>query len=302
MTFEDELDIITESFELDLIRAERDFHYAYEMALASDIPFQHYVQAMYEAGENEIVDNGDSGKKKSIFSRIIDSIARFIQDLNTSISNIFRKEQESEDTSAVEAYFASQTGQVRLSYDMQAMEQAVNKKILEGRKVVQAISSTTGVPDDVVAQYCDSCVQLVDEYGGSLVRIAALDKIRKYVSEGCLKGMDAKVSKFKECETWEQKTARVERERKAAKVAAKATKDMKRAAQLKKVTDKVAEKASNIVNKDMKRAAQLQKVATSVSNMVKKAGDAKRKVASEIRGQYNAARSKLSRKGTGGTA
>ena len=277
MTFEDELDIITESFELDLIRAERDFHYAYEMALASDIPFQHYVQAMYEAGENEIVDNGDSGKKKSIFSRIIDSIVRFIQDLNTSISNIFRKEQESEDTSAVEAYFASQTGQVRLSYDMQAMEQAVNKKILEGRKVVQAISSTTGVPDDVVAQYCDSCVQLVDEYGGSLVRIAALDKIRKYVSEGCLKGMDAKVSKFKECETWEQKTARVERERQAAKVAAKAT-------------------------KDMKRAAQLQKVATSVSNMVKKAGTAKRKVASEIRGQYNAARSKLSRKGTGGTA
>ena len=277
MTFEDELDIITESFELDLIRAERDFHYAYEMALASDIPFQHYVQAMYEAGENEIVDNGHSGKKQSLFSRIIDSIVRFIQDLNTSISNIFRKEQENEDTSAVEAYFASQTGQVRLSYDMQAMEQAVNKKILEGRKVVQAISSTTGVPDDVVAQYCDSCVQLVDEYGGSLVRIAALDKIRKYVSEGCLKGMDAKVSKFKECETWEQKTARVERERKAVKVAAKAT-------------------------KDMKRAAQLQKVATSVSNMVKKAGNAKRKVASEIRGQYKSARSKLSRKGTGGTA
>lgn len=276
MTFEESLEVITESFDLELARANRDFNYAYGMVMVEGT-MPTFSYSINEAGEE-----GNTEKKSGgLLTRMIDAIVKFFQDLNNAISNAFKADTNVD----VESYMNSMTGQVKLAYDMEAVQRHVDKQLLQGRKLIQAISSTTGVSDETVAKFCDSCTNIATEFGGPIVKMAAVSKIRDYVANSCLKKADQKVSALRGCETWDQKQARREAQAQTDKAIKDYDKKMKRA--------QFMAKHQNIAKVD----AQKQRVINAMAGMCKEAGNCKKKVFAQVNGIYNQAKAKVTKKG-----
>lgn len=258
-TFENEIEIIEGTLDLDLARINRDYTYGMGMAIVTD---HIYEYCMTES------DNGGQG----IISRMIDAIVKFIQSINEKVASLFKKDDHID----IEAFLKSQTGQVQLQYDVEAINADVEKQLLEGRKIIQAISSVTGISDAKVAKYCDTCTRLVEKHGGAIVKFAAIGAVRAYVSHNFLNGIDEKISNWRGVDSHMQafnKTAAQIDADNAIKTA------NKRKA-------KAAKKAA-------KQEAQAQRVVNATSVMLKNAAAAKSKVASQISSIYNSARNSM---------
>ena len=114
---------------------------------------------------------------------------------------------------------------------MEAIDREVNKKVLEGRKIIQAISSATGISDAKVAKFADGCANVVKDHGVFIASVAGIGLLRAKVGKDCLKDLDKKVSDLRHVmtydETMDMTRAQVEKdqmERKRAKKEAKAAK------------------------------------------------------------------------------
>lgn len=182
MTFDKEMEIIERTLDLEMLRADRDFKYEMSMAVLTD-----------QMDVFCFVESEDGSGAKNIFSRIIDAIIQFVRDLTNSISNIFAKDEGID----MESYAQSKTGKMTLAYDIQNMEKEVDQRILEGRKIVQAISSTTGISDAKVAAFADKCKGVVQKYGGYVVAMAGLTAVRRYVGTHFMKDKEEKLSALK---------------------------------------------------------------------------------------------------------
>lgn len=164
LALEKSLEIINESFDLELARINRDYNYMTRMAEINGME----VTCMFESGE---------GSDKNILQRMVDAIVKFIQDVTQSIQSAFAKDRMDD----VDTFLNSQTGQMQLSYDYAAIEDVVDKKMLEGRKLVQKISSATGVSDATIAKFADSCSDAALRFGPTLIEIGAVNAVRKRV-------------------------------------------------------------------------------------------------------------------------
>ena len=242
-TFEHEIEIIEGTLDLEMARINRDYKYGLGMAVATESVCEY---CMTEAADG-----------KGFFSRMIDAIVSFIQKINESVANLFSKNEHVD----LDSFLQSQTGQVQLSYDMEAIDREVNKKVLEGRKIIQAISSATGISDAKVAKFADGCANVVKDHGVFIASVAGIGLLRAKVGKDCLKDLDKKVSDLRHVmtydETMDMTSAQVEKEqmeRKRAKKEAKAA----------------------------KRQKQMNIVMNAMNGMIHKAGSAKATVAGEI--------------------
>ena len=194
---------------------------------------------------------------KGFFSRMIDAIVSFIQKINESVANLFSKNEHVD----LDSFLQSQTGQVQLSYDMEAIDREVNKKVLEGRKIIQAISSATGISDAKVAKFADGCANVVKEHGVFIASAAGIGLLRAKVGKDCLKDLDKKVSDLRHVMTYDE------------------TMDMTRA-QVEK--EQMERKRAKKEAKAAKRQKQMNIVMNAMNGMIHKAGSAKATVAGEI--------------------
>lgn len=242
-TFEHEIEIIEGTLDLEMARINRDYKYGLGMAVATESVCEY---CMTEAADG-----------KGFFSRMIDAIVSFIQKINESVANLFSKNEHVD----LDSFLQSQTGQVQLSYDMEAIDRDVNKKVLEGRKIIQAISSATGISDAKVAKFADGCANVVKDHGMFIVSAAGIGLLRAKIGKDCLKDLDKKVSDFRHVmtydETMDMTRAQVEKEQMERKRAKKEAKAAKR------------QKQTNIVM-------------NALNGMIHKAGSAKATVAGEI--------------------
>ena len=242
-TFEHEIEIIEGTLDLEMARINRDYKYGLGMAVATESVCEY---CMTEAADG-----------KGFFSRMIDAIVSFIQKINESVANLFSKNEHVD----LDSFLQSQTGQVQLSYDMEAIDREVNKKVLEGRKIIQAISSATGISDAKVAKFADGCANVVKDHGMFIVSAAGIGLLRAKIGKDCLKDLDKKVSDLRHVmtydETMDMTRAQVEKEQMERKRAKKEAKAAKR------------QKQTNIVM-------------NALSGMIHKAGSAKATVAGEI--------------------
>lgn len=242
-TFEHEIEIIEGTLDLEMARINRDYKYGLGMAVATESVCEY---CMTEAADG-----------KGFFSRMIDAIVSFIQKINESVANLFSKNEHVD----LDSFLQSQTGQVQLSYDMEAIDRDVNKKVLEGRKIIQAISSATGISDAKVAKFADGCANVVKDHGMFIVSAAGIGLLRVKIGKDCLKDLDKKVSDFRHVmtydETMDMTRAQVEKEQMERKRAKKEAKAAKR------------QKQTNIVM-------------NALNGMIHKAGSAKATVAGEI--------------------
>ena len=242
-TFEHEIEIIEGTLDLEMARINRDYKYGLGMAVATESVCEY---CMTEAADG-----------KGFFSRMIDAIVSFIQKINESVANLFSKNEHVD----LDSFLQSQTGQVQLSYDMEAIDREVNKKVLEGRKIIQAISSATGISDAKVAKFADGCANVVKEHGVFIASAAGISILRAKVGKDCLKDLDKKVSDLRHVMTYDE------------------TMDMTRA-QVEK--EQMERKRAKKEAKAAKRQKQMNIVMNAMNGMIHKAGSAKATVAGEI--------------------
>ena len=242
-TFEHEIEIIEGTLDLEMARINRDYKYGLGMAVATESVCEY---CMTEAADG-----------KGFFSRMIDAIVSFIQKINESVANLFSKNEHVD----LDSFLQSQTGQVQLSYDMEAIDREVNKKVLEGRKIIQAISSATGISDAKVAKFADGCANVVKDHGVFIASVAGIGLLRAKVGKDCLKDLDKKVSDLRHVMTYDE------------------TMDMTRA-QVEK--DQMERKRAKKEAKAAKRQKQMNIVMNAMNGMIHKAGSAKATVAGEI--------------------
>ena len=242
-TFEHEIEIIEGTLDLEMARINRDYKYGLGMAVATESVCEY---CMTEAADG-----------KGFFSRMIDAIVSFIQKINESVANLFSKNEHVD----LDSFLQSQTGQVQLSYDMEAIDREVNKKVLEGRKIIQAISSATGISDAKVAKFADGCANVVKDHGMFIVSAAGIGLLRAKVGKDCLKDLDKKVSDLRHVMTYDE------------------TMDMTRA-QVEK--EQMERKRAKKEAKAAKRQKQMNIVMNAMNGMIHKAGSAKATVAGEI--------------------
>ena len=242
-TFEHEIEIIEGTLDLEMARINRDYKYGLEMAVTTESVCEY---CMTEAADG-----------KGFFSRMIDAIVSFIQKINESVANLFSKNEHVD----LDSFLQSQTGQVQLSYDMEAIDREVNKKVLEGRKIIQAISSATGISDAKVAKFADGCANVVKDHGVFIASVAGIGLLRAKVGKDCLKDLDKKVSDLRHVMTYDE------------------TMDMTRA-QVEK--EQMERKRAKKEAKAAKRQKQMNIVMNAMNGMIHKAGSAKATVAGEI--------------------
>ena len=242
-TFEHEIEIIEGTLDLEMARINRDYKYGLGMAVATESVCEY---CMTEAADG-----------KGFFSRMIDAIVSFIQKINESVANLFSKNEHVD----LDSFLQSQTGQVQLSYDMEAIDREVNKKVLEGRKLIQAISSATGISDAKVAKFADGCANVVKDHGMFIVSAAGIGLLRAKIGKDCLKDLDKKVSDLRHVMTYDE------------------TMDMTRA-QVEK--EQMERKRAKKEAKAAKRQKQMNIVMNAMNGMIHKAGSAKATVAGEI--------------------
>ena len=242
-TFEHEIEIIEGTLDLEMARINRDYKYGLGMAVATESVCEY---CMTEAADG-----------KGFFSRMIDAIVSFIQKINESVANLFSKNEHVD----LDSFLQSQTGQVQLSYDMEAIDREVNKKVLEGRKIIQAISSATGISDAKVAKFADGCANVVKDHGMFIVSAAGIGLLRAKIGKDCLKDLDKKVSDLRHVMTYDE------------------TMDMTRA-QVEK--EQMERKRAKKEAKAAKRQKQMNIVMNAMNGMIHKAGSAKATVAGEI--------------------
>lgn len=242
-TFEHEIEIIEGTLDLEMARINRDYKYGLGMAVATESVCEY---CMTEAADG-----------KGFFSRMIDAIVSFIQKINESVANLFSKNEHVD----LDSFLQSQTGQVQLSYDMEAIDREVNKKVLEGRKLIQAISSATGISDAKVAKFADGCANVVKEHGAFIASVTGIGILRSKIGKECLKDLDKKVSDLRHVMTYDE------------------TMDMTRA-QVEK--EQMERKRAKKEAKAAKRQKQMNIVMNAMNGMIHKAGSAKATVAGEI--------------------
>lgn len=115
-----------------------------------------------------------SNEKENIFSRICKSIQRFIQNAIDMVTNIISK-----DDLKVSDYMNSDSFQIRLDEDVNAINEIVDQEMLKGRKMVQAIANNTGYPDDMIANYIDKGSASLLRVGPCIIDNALYNNFRK---------------------------------------------------------------------------------------------------------------------------
>ena len=185
-TFEHEIEIIEGTLDLEMARINRDYKYGLGMAVATESVCEYCMT--------------ESADGKGFFSRMIDAIVSFIQKINESVANLFSKNEHVD----LDSFLQSQTGQVQLSYDMEAIDREVNKKVLEGRKIIQAISSATGISDAKVAKFADGCAKVVKDHDVFIASVAIIGLLHAKVGKDCLKKLDKKDSDLHHVMTYDE--------------------------------------------------------------------------------------------------
>ena len=117
--------------------------------------------------ENNQQAPANTEKGENFLQKMIARIRNFISGFLDTVKNLFRSKEHVN----LESYLASNTGQMEMEYDLKQVQQNLDSEMLKGRKLVQKISSATGVDDAEVANFCDTAARAIQKHGKTIVKI-----------------------------------------------------------------------------------------------------------------------------------
>ena len=113
----------------------------------------YYVESgLVELSNTDIfIESENDGKKEeNIFIKAIKKICTAIRNLITDVFSSIMSIFDNRPNLTAEEYLASEDAQVRLEKDTRKVEQIVDDEIRKGNKLLQKVSSVTGISDEVI--------------------------------------------------------------------------------------------------------------------------------------------------------
>lgn len=158
-------DILFRQFEIDVSRLHN------QMILESSL-YDMEEQLFCEAETLDISTTPSKSKNNNKFmtaiSQIGKAVSNFIKDVIDMIANIFNTSSHVD----LQSYLDSATGSIELDYDLDRVNKQVRDKIREGRKLIKAISSKTGVDESLINDYVDAASKGIQKYGTTIIKTA----------------------------------------------------------------------------------------------------------------------------------
>lgn len=138
---------------------------------------------IFTEDEEEAVPEQKENGFITFVKRTTDAILNMLKNLGNAIASLFNgKEHMSTDD-----FLASNTGQTFYVSDIEAINKECDEKILEGRKMIQAISRGTNIDDHTVAKFVDGAANFTSKYGKKAVEagviVALAPKIRNAIAD-----------------------------------------------------------------------------------------------------------------------
>lgn len=163
---------------------------ARENALEIDI-IQHAIMedfniytetCMFESAESE-------DKSDGILTKIVDNMKKAIKKIIEFVQGIFTSMKMGVgDQLSVSDYMKSDTAKIRLTNYALAIQKELEDEILEGRKLVKAISSKAGFDPHIVASFVDKAQNFVMDQGTTILSTGAAVVLANKISNSILNG------------------------------------------------------------------------------------------------------------------
>ena len=130
--------------------------------------------------ESEENNTETDAKKENAFVKAVKAICtaikNFISDLVSTIIGIFDTRERITDKD----YLASNTGKVRLERDVRKLEEIVDDEILKGNKLLQKVSSITGISDKAIDDWVQKSSERISKVAPVVISAAAAFGFRQF--------------------------------------------------------------------------------------------------------------------------
>lgn len=164
------------AFDIAIMKAERE--YAFESGLNSFSNNKLFMESPEVA--NAKTENGFV----KVVKGICNAIRNFIGDIGEIIANLFSKNENI----TPEDFFESPTGKIKLSVDARQLDAAISDEIRKGNSLLQKVSSTTGISDEVIDNWVRTSAEHVNKLMPVIVPAVMAFGFKKLFSKG-LKSM-----------------------------------------------------------------------------------------------------------------
>lgn len=163
MTFETELDVMMESANIDIMRAESDFNKAHSLYI---------LESKKDKNADQPVEPVVSEKQKSAFRQTIDKIFETIVRVFKNLVSAFGSLFKSSDSITAEEYFGDPNVQIMLDEDINKISERVDDELRKGKKFLQMLSRGTHIPDKELEKYLNAGGEILAERGPGFVKLA----------------------------------------------------------------------------------------------------------------------------------
>lgn len=149
---------------LDIAITRANKEYVYESGLIELSDNKLFIEAGTETSDTNV-------KRENSFVKAVKAICtairNFIGDLIASIINIF----DGRENLSAEEYFDAPTTKIRLDNDVREMEAIVDDEIRKGNKLLQKISSATGISDEEIDSWMKKGAERIGKLAPVLIPI-----------------------------------------------------------------------------------------------------------------------------------
>ena len=165
--------VFESSFERDYTILEKSF----------DIEFDKIINnyttesALLTLEEDETFLEAAGNKFSDAVHKIIDTIVNFINSFIEMIENAFSNKKHI----TGDDFINSKTGQLAFNADAKKIQAQIDDEVLKGRKIIQAISSKTGIDDKTVAEFCDTAFDVGKSVGKFVLPITAAWGVKTFI-------------------------------------------------------------------------------------------------------------------------
>ena len=178
--------VFESSFERDYAILEKSFDIEFDKIINKYMA----ESALLALEEDETFLEAAGNKFSEAVHKIISAISNFINSFIEMVENAFsNKEHITGDD-----FVNSKTGQLAFNADAKKIQAQIDDEVLKGRKIIQAISSKTGIDDKTVAEFCDTAFDVGKSVGKFVLPITAAWGVKTFI----LKSMKNNKDKIKQ--------------------------------------------------------------------------------------------------------
>lgn len=127
-----------------------------------------YDNTIFESTNNTDDSSENEAPKENIFKRILNKILKAIEGFIEGLQNMFSGKKAID----AEEYFKSSTAKIKMKQDVKEINRIVDDEIRKGSKLLQLVSSKTGISDEAIDKWIGAGTAALKTVGPAVVPAA----------------------------------------------------------------------------------------------------------------------------------